>query len=226
MVSSVHVTLIHMELLPLLTPTWMHRLWVKGLRSLGKTVSSLDHCRPARWAANNADVNGCHMQSPWTSPSRVENTPGHRPSVWRTHQDIAHPCWEHTRTSPSRVENTPGHRPPVWRTHQDIAQPCGEHTRTSPTRVENTPGHRPPVWRTHQDITHPCGEHTRTSPTRVENTPGHHPPLWRTHQDIAHPCGEHTRTVSTSLSMCRLGCLFLAHAFVWLSSHVMSFKVI
>ena len=91
------VTLRHMELLPLFTPTRMHRLWVKGVRSLGRPVSSLDHCRPARWAVNNADVNGCHVQSPWTSPSRVENTPGHRPAVWRTHQDIAHPCGEHTR---------------------------------------------------------------------------------------------------------------------------------
>ena len=103
---------------------------------------------------------------------------GHRPPVWRTHQDIAHPCGEHTSTSPTRVENTPGHCPPVWRTHQE----------TLPTRVENTPIHRPPVWRTHQE----------TLPTRVENTPGHRPPVWRTHQDIAHPCGEHTRIVSTS----------------------------
>ena len=111
---------------------------------------------------------------------------GHRPPVWRTHQDIAHPCGEYTRTSPTRAENTPGHRPPMWRTHQDIAHSCGEHTRTSPTRVENTPG----------DTAHPCGEHTRASPTLVENTPGHRPPVWRTHQDIAHPCGEHTGDIA------------------------------
>ena len=89
MVSFVHgvAALIHMELLPLFTPTRKHRLWVKGVRSLGRPVSSLDHCRPARWAVNNADVNGCHVQSSWTSATRVENTPGHRPPVWRTHQD-------------------------------------------------------------------------------------------------------------------------------------------
>ena len=152
--------------------------------------------------------------------------------------DIGHPCGEHTRTSATRVENTPGHRPPVRRTHQDIAHPCGEHTRISPTRVENTPGHRPPEWRTHQDIAYSCGEHTRTSPTRVENTPGHRPPVWRIHQDIAHPCGEHTstspirventprvsaRVTTGSLSMCQLRCLFMAHAFVWLSCSVKSF---
>ena len=139
---------------------------------MGRPVSSLDHYRLARWAVNNADVNGCHVKSPWTSATRVENTPGHRPPVWRIHQDIAHPCGEHTRTSPTHVENTPGHRPLVWRTHQDIAHPCGEHTRR----------HCPPVWRTHQGIAHTCGEHTRASPTRVEKTPGHRPPVWRTHR--------------------------------------------
>ena len=69
-------------------------------------------------------------------------------------------------------------------------------------------GHHPPVWRTHQDIAHPCGEHTRTSPTRVENTPG-----------------EWARVTIGHLSVCQLWCLFLAHAFVWLSCRVKSFNI-
>ena len=140
---------------------------------MGRPVSSLDHCRPARWAVNNADVNGCHVQSPWTSATRVENIPGHRPAAWRTHQDIAHPCGEHTR----RV-STSHHRPSVSvSTMVSVLGSCfclsalfckviyycfivsvetelyRENTK-SPTHVENTPGYRPSVWRAHQESEH------------------------------------------------------------------------
>ena len=43
-----------------------------------------------------------------TLPTRLENTPGHHPPVWRTHQDIADPCGEHTRRM-----STSHHRPSV-----------------------------------------------------------------------------------------------------------------
>ena len=47
---------------------------------------------------------------------------GHRPAVWRTHQDIAHPCGEHTRTSPTRVENTPGKLSRVTTGHLSLCE--------------------------------------------------------------------------------------------------------
>ena len=175
------VTLIHMELLPLYT--WSCCPYTHGVVTLIHTYKDAPLVGKGCAVIGKASVQSGPLQTGQVGSKQCRCQRLSRAVAL----DIGHPCGEHTRTSPTSVENTPGHRPPVWRTHQDIAHPCGEHTRR----------HRPPVWRTHQDIA-----------TRVENTPG-----------------EWARVTTGYLSVWQLRCLFLAHAFLWLSCSVKSFNI-